>query len=317
MRLNVLAGVIALAALSWPCPAKAAPHSEPWLGLNGNSATPLGGLDRFVERGVVYDRSGEVELSAGETLAQDGAGIERSIEAGMIPVIPIEFAGYSGCTFGRHCLPDDPKAIAEYARGFVATAEEIVRRYPVAPVKFEAINEPWGYGTPREYAAFLALLLPLVARSHVPLEAVYAGATGEGWVRSLYNAQPQLRTQVRGWYLHPYAKERKPGQGMPEVPHIRAEMASGQNNLIVSEIGFCAVSLSSRCLSSPAPAYDPADAAKALEGELGAALSDHRAGWLGAVLVYSRTDGGWAMQTPKGRLTDSGLMLESFAGRYG
>jgi hypothetical protein len=35
------------------------------------------------------------------------------------------------------------------------------------------------------------------------------------------------------------------------------------------------------------------------------------------VLVYSRTDGGWAMQLPKGRLTDSGLMLESFAGRYG
>jgi hypothetical protein len=152
----------------------------------------------------------------------------------------------------------------------------------------------------------------------VPLDDVYAGATGEGWVQGLYAAQPQLRTQIRGWYLHPYAKERKPDQGMAELPRIRAEMASGQNNLIVSEIGFCAVSVArEKCLTSAAPAYDPADAASALEKELRIALADHRAGWLRATLVYSRTDGGWAMQTPKGVLTDPGLMLESFAGRFG
>ncbi len=317
MRLSVLAAVAALAALTWPLGAAATPH-EPWLGLNGNSATPLGGLDRFVERGVVYDRSGEVEMFAGETLAQDGAGLERSIEAGMIPVIPIEFAGYSSCTFGRHCLPTDPKAISQYARGFIATAEEVLKRYPVVPISFEAINEPWGYGSSQEYAAFLALLMPLLAHSHVPLGDVYAGAGGEGWVRGLYEAQPQLRTQIQGWYLHPYAKERKPGQGMAEVPRLRAEMASGQDNLIVSEIGFCAVSIRRlQCLTSAAPAKNPADAARALEGELRIALADHRAGWLRAALVYSRTDGGWAMQMPKGRLTESGLMLESFAGRYG
>jgi hypothetical protein len=317
MRLSVLAAVAALAALTWPLGAAATQH-EPWLGLNGNSATPLGGLDRFVERGVVYDRSGEVEMFAGETLAQDGAGLERSIDAGMIPVIPIEFAGYSGCTFGRHCLPTDPKAISQYARGFIATAEEVLERYPVVPISFEAINEPWGYGSSQEYAAFLALLMPLLAHSHVPLGDVYAGAGGEGWVRGLYEAQPQLRTQIQGWYLHPYAKERKPGQGMAEVPRVRAEMASGQDNLIVSEIGFCAVSIRRlQCLTSAASAADPADAARALEGELRIALADHRAGWLRAALVYSRTDGGWAMQMPKGRLTESGLMLESFAGRYG
>jgi hypothetical protein len=318
VRLSALACLAALTALACPLAAAAAPPTEPWLGLNGNSATPLGGLDRFLERGVAYDRSGAVELIAGETLAQDGAGLERSIEAGMIPVIPIEFDGYSNCTFGRHCLPTDPKAISEYARGFISTAEEILARYPVAPIAFEAINEPWGYGSPQEYAAFLALLLPLVARSHVPLDDVYAGATGEGWVQGLYAAQPQLRTQIRGWYLHPYAKERKPDQGMAELPRIRAEMASGQNNLIVSEIGFCAVSVArEKCLTSAAPAYDPADAASALEKELRIALADHRAGWLRATLVYSRTDGGWAMQTPKGVLTDPGLMLESFAGRFG
>jgi len=314
--LLTLALAVLTAAVGHAGAAAAAP-AGPWLGLNGNSATPLGGLERFVEDEVVYDRSGDVELLAGETLAQDGAGLERSVKAGMIPVIPIEFDGYSECTFGRHCLPNDGKELSEYARGFVSTAEEIANRYPAAGVKFEAINEPWGYGSAREYAAFLAQLLPLVAQSHIPLDSVYVGASGEGWVRGLYDAQPQLREQIHGWYLHPYAKERKPTQGMAEVPGIRAEMASGQDNLMVSEIGFCAVSLSRQCLGTAAPAYDPPDAAKALERELDVALADHRAGWLRAVLVYSRTDGGWAMQLPHGALTDTGRMLEAFGARYG
>jgi hypothetical protein len=317
MPSRVLLALLGAAALSAP-PGAAAATDEPWLGLNGNSGTALGGLDRFVERDVVYDRSGGVEMSAGDTVAEDEPGLERSIKAGMIPVIPLDFTGYSKCEFGRHCLPTDPKAISEYARGFIATAEEVIDRYPVVPVKFEIINEPWGYGSSQEYAAFLALLLPLVAQSHIPLEDVYAGASGDGWVQALYATQPQLRTEIHGWYLHPYARERKAGQGMAEVPRIRAEMASGEDNLIVSEIGFCAMSIRrAQCQTSAASVNDPAEAASALEGELRIALADHRAGWLRAVLVYSRTDGGWAMQLPKGRLTDSGTMLESFAGRYG
>ena len=82
-----------------------------------------------------------------------------------------------------------------------------------------------------------------MAHSHIPPGAVYVGATGDAWVQGIYDAQPQLRGAIHGWYLHPYAKERKPEQGMAEVPSIRAEMASGQDNLIVSEIGFCAVSV--------------------------------------------------------------------------
>ena len=290
----------------------------PWLGLNGNSAEHIGPLEQFVEHNVIYDRSGAIELIAGETLAQDGAGIEKSIKAGMIPVIPIEFAGYSNCTFGRHCLPTDVKALGAYARGFISTAEEILDKYPAAGVKFEAINEPWGYGSAREYAAFLAILLPEIARSHISPADVYVGATGEGWVQALYEAQPQLRNEIEAWYLHPYAKERHPGQGMAEVPGIRAEMTSGRDNLIVSEIGFCAVSINQpQCLTSAAPAYDPPDAAKALEKELLLALADHREGWLRAAIVYSRSDGGWAMQLKGGVLTDSGRMLESFGDRYG
>src|SRR5262249_11528721 len=69
----------------------------PWLGLNGNSAEYVGPVEQFVEHNVIYDRSGAVELIAGETLAQDGAGLDRSIRAGMIPVIPIEFDGYQHC----------------------------------------------------------------------------------------------------------------------------------------------------------------------------------------------------------------------------
>ena len=39
----------------------------------------------------------------------------------------------------------------------------------------------------------------------------------------------------------------------------------------------------------------------------------HRAGWLRALLVYSRNDGGWAMQLRGGALTAQGRALESFA----
>jgi hypothetical protein len=311
------AAALALCPLPGAMAAGDVATAGPWLGLNGNSAEHVGPLEQFVEHGVIYDRSGAIELIAGETLAQDGAGLARSIRAGMIPVIPIEFDGYQRCTFGKQCLPLDGKAISTYAEGFISTAEEIIGKYPAAGVKFEAINEPWGYGTAAEYAAFLAVLLPRLAHSHIPLEDVYVGATGDTWVKGLYEAQPQLRSEIRGWYLHPYAKERKPDQGMAEVPAIRSEMASGQNNLIVSEIGFCAVSVDQRCLSTAAPAYDPPDAAKTLEKELMIALADHRAGWLRAAIVYSRSDGGWAMDLKGGQLTDSGEMLLRFADRYG
>jgi hypothetical protein len=305
------AGVAATARAAGPFP------GGPWLGLNGNSTDYLGGLEEFVEHRVVYDRGGAIELAAGETLAQAGPPLEKSIKAGMIPVILIEFDGYSGCTFGKACLPTDPKALSAYARGFISTAEEILDKWPAAGITFEAINEPWGYGTADQYAAFLALLLPQVARSHIPPEDVYVGATGEGWIQGLYQAQPQLRNEIEGWYLHPYAKERKPGEGMAEVPGIRAEMASGRGNVSVSEIGFCAVSVNrGQCLSSSAPAFDPSDAAGALEKELEIARADHAAGWLRSVLVYSRTDGGWAMQQ-RGGLTEPGQMLEAFGTRYG
>ncbi len=313
------ATVAALAAWVLFAPgAFAAAPEGPWLGLNGNSSGFVGPLDEFLEHGFLYDRSGPLVFEAGATLAKSGAGLEKSIKAGMMPVVLIQFAGAETCTFGKPCLPTDQKALTRYARGFVSTAEEIADKYPAAGIKFEAINEPWGFGTAEQYAAFLALLLPAVRSSHVPLSDVYVGATGLGWVSGLYQAQPQLRDEIQAWYLHPYGKARKPGEGISELPAIRAEMAAGADNLIISEIGYCAVSIrSEQCLTSSASASDEKDAAQALQRELVTAVGYHQAGWLKALLVYSRSDGGWAAELPHGELTETGRMLEGFGDRYG
>ncbi|HUB36001.1 MAG TPA: hypothetical protein VL972_04195, partial [Solirubrobacteraceae bacterium] len=39
----------------------------------------------------------------------------------------------------------------------------------------------------------------------------------------------------------------------------------------------------------------------------------HLAGWLRALIVYSRNDGGYAMQLSSGKLTAQGKALEAFA----
>jgi IPT/TIG domain-containing protein len=295
-----------------------APPEGPWLGLNGNSSTSLGPVDAFLEDGIDYDRSGPVEWIAGETLAQAGKGLQASITAGMIPVIPIEYRAYVNCNFGDQCLPTSAGAITAYVRGFISAAREILARYPAAPILLEASNEPWGYGSAPQYAAILASLLPAAQRAHLPMERIYAGATGNGWIKALYAARPQLRTEIKGWYFHPYDKEGHPdSEGVPGLPAWQAEMTSGQNNVIVSELGFCAPEVNGseqQCRSGPAPARNAAEAAAMLSRELRAAVPFHQAGWLRALLVYSRSDGGWAMQLRGGALTAQGQALRAFAG---
>jgi IPT/TIG domain len=294
--------------------------SGPWLGLNGNSSTFLGPVDAFVEHRALYDRSGPVEWLAGETLAQGGSGLAASIKAGMIPDVTIEFADYPGCSFHSQCLPSSDGAIAAYVEGFIASATEIRAKYPAAGILFEAINEPWGYGSASQYAAILASLLPAAERAGIPLTDIYAGAFEDGWVQSLYRAQPQLQSEVKGWYLHPYLGDRAPGEGLVSLPPIQAEMTSGQNNVIVSEMGFCAPDVNDageKCIGAPAATRDSSEAAALLEGELNTALPFHRAGWLRALIVYSRNDGGWAMQLKGGTLTAQGAVFERFADAYG
>jgi hypothetical protein len=292
------------------------PPSAPWLGLNGNSLTFLGPVDAFVEHGALYDRSDAVEWLAGETLAQGGAGLGASIKDGMIPDVTIEFAGYPSCSFHSQCLPTGETAIAAYVDGFIATASEIRAKYPAAGIPFEAINEPWGYGSAGQYAAILALLLPAAERAGIPLTQIYVGAYEHGWVQDLYKARPQLQSEVKGWYLHPYAGERAPDEGIASLPAIQAEMTSGQNNVIVSEMGFCAPDVNNagdNCSGAPAKAGSASEAAALLEGELKTALPFHQAGWLRALIVYSRNDGGWAMQLKGGTLTAQGAAFEHFA----
>ena len=59
------------------------------------------------------------------------------------------------------------------------------------------------------------------------------------------------------------------------------------------------------------------DALGLLTEMLDNALSYRQAGWLRALIVYSRDDDGWAMERPHGRLTKQGEVLDEFADRHG
>src|SRR3954462_12841913 len=101
----------------------------PWLGINYNSTSETGSLRGVAARGIVYDRLGTLEVPAGTTTANNArfrSGLETSYRAGMIPVIEVNTAaGRSGCITNPVptdlCLPTDPRQVAPYVRGFVAT----------------------------------------------------------------------------------------------------------------------------------------------------------------------------------------------------
>jgi hypothetical protein len=81
-------------------------------------------------------------------------------------------------------------------------------------------------------------------------------------------------------------------------------------------MGFCAPDVNDagdKCSGAPAETGGASEAAALLESELTAALPFHQAGWLRALIVYSRNDGGWAMQLKGGALTAQGVVFESFA----
>jgi hypothetical protein len=243
--------------------------------------------------------------------------------------------------------------IAGYVAGFVRSASRILalvrERYPGMEVLFEPMNEPWGYTTPqyyaREYADVIARVLPAAKAAGIPLSDVYVGATGAarfaterpeeaprrnpaGWVRAMYEAQPSLETEIQGWYLHPYGPPRgtangamDDGVGIESVPLLRAKMTSGENNMIISEVGFCDHEVDEeQCSASHYPSYpfvgNGTQAAEALTETLETAKSYHEAGWLRALIIYSRNDRGWAMQRIHAKhvqLTQMGKALVAFA----
>ncbi len=333
------------------------PAASSWLGLNGNSGgTKPERLREFAAEGIVYDRGGApwLDWPAGELLEEGGRQTEgglalaTSTAAGMIPDVTIEYRSYEGnyspdADFPRERTKRQEKrgkeGIAGYVEGFIKSATAIHAKYPAAI--FEPMNEPWGYTTPQynaaEYANVIARLLPEAKAAGIPLSSIYVGATGknctkpakgsgrrapaectsDGWVPAMYAAQPQLQTEIQGWYLHPYGPPSGVGEndgvGIQSVPLVQQEMTSGQNNIIVSEVGYCAVDVNEGAGCQGGRGEASTEAARHLTEMLDNALPYHRAGWLRALLVYARSDGGWAMQLHTGVLTAQGQALESFA----
>ncbi|MGA8353132.1 MAG: IPT/TIG domain-containing protein [Solirubrobacteraceae bacterium] len=314
------------------------PPSGSWLGLDGNNSTYLGPVDAFAEQGVVYDRSGPIDFEAGQ-LPKAGDTLEADMDdkpVPLIPVVAIEYKGYEGNFKPDLHFPTEAggsKTLSEYVTGFVKTASAILEKYPGQQILFEPINEPWGYTTPQfsgaEYGNVIAKLLPAAAEAGIPLADIYVGATGkdclkEGgecstvkWVAAMYGADPKLETEIKGWYFHPYGPpegvEEEDSQGIQSLPLVQAEMTSGQNNIIVSEVGYCALDVNEGIACGAPQVAHGSEAAEDLTTMLDNALPYRQAGWLKALLVFSRNDGGWAMQVGDGLLTTQGQALDEFA----
>jgi len=329
--------------LSWP--ARTALVGVGWLGLNYNSSTGVGAVDEFAARGVVYDRTGPLETYAGQTPGDGsrlGRGLSISMAAGMVPDVVVDpTTGPLGCQGNPNtttrCLPADAAEATAYAQDFVATASSITRTYPNRRVIFEPMDEPWNWGSPpgttsgkvpaREYAAVLAQLLPAARAAGVPLTDIYVPGAGQlqdgsEWISDLYQAQPCLKPgpsscgPIEGWNLHPYGLPNSSAEGIGSVPALRGQMLSGENNVIVSEIGFCALDVNGGrdCNQNRSDIVgSSAQAARWLSETLQEASAMHRAGWLKAFLVWNRAGDGWAMQNNDGSLTAQGEVLVRFA----
>ncbi len=297
------------------------PASSVWLGLNGNSSTYLGPVDTFVEEGVAYDRSGAIEFRAGQ-LPKAGGGLEADMRDGMIPVVVIDYQGYKGQFKSDPRFPseeDGSTTLRRYVKGFVKTASAIRAAYPGKTILFEPMNEPWGYTTPQydgaPYADVIAQLLPAAREAGIPASSIYVAAVGKHWVREVYQAQPRLQSEIQGWYFHPYGppsgSSNENSAGIQSLPSVQAEMTSGQNDIIVSEVGYCAgeVNGGKACIYPETSAQAAANLTQMLDN----ALPYHQAGWLRALLVYSRNDGGWAMQLSGGAFTKQGEAFSAFA----
>jgi hypothetical protein len=326
-------------------PADPPPASADWLGLNGNSSASDGSRRDFAARGIVYDREGNIEVEAGrtpETGAEFRAGLAESYRAKMIPDIQVDPAiGVLGCQTDPVpkglCLPTSRADITAYVRGFIRTAASVVHDYPHHRVLFEPMDEPWSWASPpgtppgtraaREYATILTQLLPAARAARVQLRDIYVPATGtlrDGtrWIRDLYNARPCLAPgpsscgPIAGWNLHPYGLPHSSTEGIDSVPIIRAQMPSGQDNLVISELGFCAtdVNNSQGCADNqPDIVATSPQTASWLRETLTEAARMHRAGWLKALIIWERSGTGFAMQNDNGRLTSSGRILDLFA----
>jgi hypothetical protein len=352
----VLGGVALLGSARRPAPAPPAPTPPlpiapppappaAWLGLEYNSDANTGARSDFAARGIVYDREGNIDVNAGhtpESIPEFAVGLNASYGARMVPDIVVGLGtGRLGCEGNpnpsKTCLPTDQTSIGRFVQGFIQTASSVLHDYAGKDVLFEPLNEPWDWAFPPgtqsgklaagEYAAILAQLLPAAKAAKIPLTNIYVPGTGvlsdgTSWISDLYNARPCLKPgpdscgPIAGWNLHPYGLPTSSTEGITSVPWVRARMLSGQDNIVVSEIGFCATDVDggAGCNENlPDIAGSSSQAAAWLSETLKEAAPMHQAGWLKALLVWERAGSGWAMQNPNGSLTAQGRTLDLFA----
>jgi hypothetical protein len=321
--------------------------SRAWLGLDYNSRPGIGGLADFVRHGIAFDREGNIEPVAGALATPDsklGRGLRASFGAGMVPdlVIDPSVVGVQPCAAERACLPVGAQEVGSYVRGFVATAQSVLAAFPGRRVLFEPMDEPWnidsaeaepGYPAAAAYAQVLARLLPAVLAARnpsIPLEDVYVPATGKLgdsslWLADLYRAEPCLKPgpgtcgPIEGWTVHAYGLPGRRSEGIESVPGLRSGMASGADNIVVSEVGFCAVNAAPdlTCSSNNPDVFTTSEQAAAwLNQTLREALPMRRAGWLKGLLIWARFSNGWSMQLPSGALTAQGKVLQEFGNAY-
>jgi len=159
-----------------------------------------------------------------------------------------------------------------------------------------------------------------VATSYVPTTVLLAD--GSMWVPGLYQAQPCLRAgpatcgPIEGWSAHPYGLPGRTTEGIGALLGERAAMLSGQNNISVTEIGFCAsdVNHGLSCNENrPDITETSRQTASWLSETLREALAVHAAGWLRSLLIWDRASGAWTMQNADGSLTAEGRALVDFA----
>ena len=294
-------------------------------------------------------------LEEGGKVTEAGKELATSVGAGMTPDVLIVYKAYEGGCESDPDFPQErtkkeeeggKETIKGYVEGFIKTAKAVHEKYPSAI--FEPMNEPWCVTTPQyngaEYANVIAKLLPEAKATGIPLSAIYVAAIGwdctasecgkychvehpkaecvsDDWVPAMYAAQPKLETEIQGWYFHPYGPpsgtEEGDSRGIQTLPLVQEKMTSGQNNIIVSEVGYC-----DEEVNGPEPCggdgVTNAEADKDMSEMLGNALPYHEAGWLRALIVYARKGGGWAMQlTESATLTKPGEALDAFADLHG
>ncbi|MGH2908838.1 MAG: hypothetical protein ACRDK8_06035 [Solirubrobacteraceae bacterium] len=311
-----------------------------WLGLNYNSGAPTGDLTYFSRFGIVYDRLGNLAVNAGQTVGDTPSlarGLRTSTAAGMIPDVMVSPArGQTGCSSDPNgstlCLADSDADVNGFVRGFVSTVMSVRHAFPHRRVIFEPMNEPWNWAPPpgmtsgvraaQLYAAVLARLYPALKRAGVPLSLIYVPATGEladlsYWIPDLYRTEPCLKPgpdtcgPIEGWNFHPYGPPNSTTSGIGQIPSLRTAMPSGENNIVISEMGFCATDVPDSLCDENTPTVDgsSAQAARWMSEALQEGRAMHAAGWLRALIIWQRVGGGWAMQLHDAQLTSQGRAL--------